>query len=559
MMPAVATAFRGSGGGGGGGSTTPTLNLANFLDASGNGSHLMVGGSTTPTFASDPFGIGQDALNFDGTVIASAQGNAWSPATYGSDWTYQFRFKRDTGHLGTTQILFGRWSRFGGSTTFQFLCYFDTSNNLNFLISGTALAGASTNVSAGAISDGAAHAVMVVMTGSNLSIYLDGVLMQTTAAVSVYVAPYTVPMLFGTYSDTQAAASAGGFPFRGVFGDFMISNVARHTGSSYTVPSTPAVSDANTLILQPFDSVHNQYLETPTYQGNALVRGSHSQASGGWANPDGPLVQIGGGYYFTVSGFDGAEWTVWAVKASTLSALLSGAGTLGAAAIQTPTGGEGSLAGNGSVVPFQGQYWHFYHDAGSPIRLRCSTGSSLDAPFSPQPGNIVFTGYFDPFVRVSSDGSTLIMFMGSGSTSQRTWWVTTSTDGTTWTTPVEIIGDTSQAGFAGAPGEFSVTQFTGDPQWGFSDGAPTGTTTRDVTGWGSLDGLNWTPLFMRLSATGTGNDAGGHAYLGVYDSSPYWDVDNQRLVILTTLSTNTQPTQPTDSDIAVWFVDVANI
>jgi len=82
----------------------------------------------------------------------------------------------------------------------------------------------------------------------------------------------------------------------------MVSNIARNTGALYVVPTTPAVADANTVALIPMSSAAGTYIETPAYQGNCLLRGSFAPASGGWANPDGPLPQIGGGWYFTANG-----------------------------------------------------------------------------------------------------------------------------------------------------------------------------------------------------------------------------------------------------------------
>lgn len=534
----------------------PTLDLANLRDTTGNGNHLSVGGAIGPTFVSDPFGIGQDGLSFNGVMQASGPGASWNPPA--PSFTYQFRIKRDTGHLGVQQIVFGRWASLSSGRELQFLCYFDASNNLNFITSSGPTIPSNSQVTVGAITDALPHAIQFAMTGGTLYAYLDGVRIQTLGAVTVGSLPDDIQMLFGTY-DSIPDAAPGGNPLYGVLGDFMVSNIARNTAALYVVPTTPAVADANTVALIPMSSAAGTYIETPAYQGNCLLRGSFAPASGGWANPDGPLPQIGGGWYFTASAFNGSIWTVWGITAPDINTLLSGGGTIGALAIQTPSTGEGDLAGNGSVVPFMGQYWHFYHDGnGTSPNLRYSTGTDLGAPFSPQPGTILFAGYFDPWVRVSPDGTTLTMFMGQQAGGNRAWYKTTSTDGVTWTTPVLIYNyGLSQAGYSGAPGEFSATQFTGVEQWGFSDGAPSGS-ARDVIGWMTLDGASWGPSFVRLTAAGTGNDAGGNPYITVYDSSPFWDNTNRRLVILCTHSTNTNATQPTDSDIGVWFATIAN-
>ena len=539
----------------GGASAIPTLDLANLPDITGNGNDLIAGGAMGPTFISNPFGIGQDGLSFENSMQLVGPGADWNPPA--PSFTYQFRIVRDTGQLGVQQIVFGRWSNPAGGRNFQFLCYFDSSNNLNFITSSAPNIPSSSSVTVGAITDGFAHAIEFAMTGGTLYAYLDGVLIQTQSAVVVGSLDPSLPMLFGTYNDIPDAAP-GGYPLYGTFGDFMVSDIARHTGSSYTVSTSPAVADANTVALIPMSSAAGTYIETPAYQGNCLLRGSFAPASGGWANPDGPLPQIGGGWYFTASAFNGTYWTVWGITAPDINTLLSGGGTIGAAAIQTPAGSEGDLAGNGSVVAFQGQYWHFYHDGQSIPDIRYSTGTDLGAPFSPSPGNVLFTGNFDPWVRVSPDGTTLTMYMGANASGSRYWYKTTSTDGTTWTTPVLIYPyPLIQGGYSSYEGEFSVTNFTGNAQWGFSDAAPNSGTGRDVIGWVTENGTDWMASFVRLTAAGTGNDAGGNPYIAVYDSAPTWDNTNRRLVFLCTHSTNVNESQPTDSDIGVWFANVA--
>lgn len=536
-----------------------TLDLANLPDISGNGNGLMIGGAHTPTFSTDPFGIGQDGLIFDGIMQAAGAGPDWNPPF--PNFTYQFRLIRDVAHLGSIQGVFGRWATTNGTAdSFQFLCYFDTSNNLNFLVAAVNNASATFSVSIGPITDALPHAIQFALTGAVLYGYLDGVRVATIAANIISTIPNAIAMEFGTYQDENSVA-AGGNPFHGVLGDFMVSNIARNTGASYVVPTTPAAADANTVSLISMASATGNYIETPTFSGTCLVRGSYTQASGGWAGVDGPLPAIGGGWFFSVNGYDGTKWTVWGVTAPDLNTLITGGGTVGAQAIQTPSTGEVDLAGNGSVVAFLGQYWHFYHDGNGSMsaNVRYSTGTDLGLPFSPQPGNILFTGYFDPFTRVSEDGTTLTMYMGSGTTGVRAWHKTTSTDGVTWTTPVLAIPDIVQAGFINATGAFALTNFHGVAQFGFSDGAKNGGNQRNLMGWGTQDGTNWVPLFLRLTAAGAGNDAGGHPYLSVSDSSYWWDAPNHRLIMLNALSTNTQPTQPTDSDVGVYVISVSGL
>ena len=513
----------------------PSVHLNNVLDGSGNGLHLTVGGLQAPTIASNPFSISQDGMTFGGGQVLGAWGADWN--LINGDYTYEFRFKRDTSKNGTVQVIFGRW---GGSSRFQFLCYFDSDNGLKFLSqNGSALASS-------AITDGSAHTAAIVRSGAQYSLYVDGTRVSGPSNINTYpTVPDDVPFQVGDYDDISFGAS-GGLPFWGTLGDFRWSNTARYTGSSYTPSSSPLASDANTLALLPMASLAGNYLGPATYQGNALVRTGYSQASGGWANPDGPLPTQDGKFYFTASAFNGTLWTVYAKVADTLSDLLtSGSGTVQGTAIQTPSGGD--IAANGSVVYFGGTYHHYYQN--SALDILHSTGSSLNAAFSS--GTVLFAG-FDAWVRPKpGDPATLEMYFVRGGGVSKQFFYATSTDGSTWTTPVEIISETRQGGFGGNyPGEPTVAPFPASGTWMLSDAAPgTGSTGRRLLLWGSKDGTNWFPLKQLVLPAGSG-------YVSCYDASFYYDAANQRFVVLAANSTTTEPTQPTDSDIGVWFVPI---
>lgn len=536
------------------------LDLQNVPDASGNGRGLTLGGKAVPSFAADPFGIGQNGVVFNASAFAAGPGALWTPP---SSYTFRFRIKRTTANNGTTQMIFGRWGTAYLSSAYvnryQFLCYWDTGNKLNFIHSTNLSTGSGTTVQSAAITDGNAHEIEISNNAGQLSLYVDGTRVAgPTAAGTIAVAPDDLDFGVGIYSD-QDGASAGSIPLYATFGDFEYANVARHTGSSYSVSGAPYVADGNTLALLRFNRVAGQYLEGPVFQRNVLTRTGYTQASGGWANPDGPLPQIGGGYFFSVSGYDGTNWTCWAVTAATIDDLFAGSGTMGALAIQTPTGSENGLSANGTVIAFGGTYYHYYHDAASPPVVRYSTGSNLGAPFSPQPGTSLFTGYADPWVRPY--GSGLIMYLiknagPSGNATVRDVYTSTSSDGTTWSTPAMIIQDMRHAGWKHFTGEISVSEeFNGSPTFGFVDGAKASTGEgRKVMRSATRDRTTWYKLGEFI--TPSGSDSGGNPYVAAYDTSCFYDAANNRLAVMTTHSTNTQPTQPTDSDIGLWFARV---
>lgn len=531
----------------------PSLNLQNFADSSGNNHGLTLGGSAVPAFQSDPFGIGAKGCVFDETVQFSCYGPEWAPAA--GDYTFEWRFARNTSQLGTVQALFGRWGTVSGSAEYQYLCYWDTDNTLKFLHA-TSSSGTGVTVASAAITDATARAFRVVYASGALSLYVDGTRVAGPSAaaalpsVSVYV-----PFMVGMYADRSNASDASG-PLHGVMGDLMLSNVARSTGASYAVSSSPLVSDANTVALIRMDRISGNFLAAPTFHAAALRRTGYSQASGGWANPDGPLPKIGGGWFFSVSAYNGSQWTCWAVTASTLADLLAGNGTVGAQAIQTPSTGEGDLAANGTVIAWGGTYYHYYHDSGGSGSVRYSSGSDLGAPFSPQPGNVLFTGYADPWVRPSSDGASLVMYLVKNATvsPNRHIYRSTSTDGTTWSAPTLAIEDVRCPAAAFHPGEFSNLEEFTSGMWGWSDGATASGQPRRVVRWAKRGSSEWVPLGMHFGPSGS--DSGSNAYLATFDSSPYYDAAAKKIYILAAHSTNSEPTQPTNSDIGVWVMDL---
>ena len=63
---------------------------------------------------------------------------------------------------------------------------------------------------------------------------------QTTSTQATFTMPNTSTMLIGR---------GGGKNMRGVLDEFRISNTARYTGSTLTVPTAAFTNDANTVLL----------------------------------------------------------------------------------------------------------------------------------------------------------------------------------------------------------------------------------------------------------------------------------------------------------------------
>ena len=515
-----------------------TIDIDNLLDGSANARHLTLGGVGAPTFDADPWGIGQDAMVFDGVRSLAHPGDGFGlPA---GDYTWEFRFKRNTANNGTQQVLFGRWA---GPGEYGYLCYFDATNKLTFIHAGNVLDGSGTTLASAAIIDGDAHSAAVVKSAGNLSLYIDGTRVAGPTAAGV-AGTVSTPFRVGDYDDRAATT---GLPYYGTIGNLRFSSSARYTDPTYTVPTTAFVDDGTTEAILPLAELAGNWLGTPVYQGLALERTGHAQASGGWANPDGPLPTLDGKWFFTASAYDGINWTLYAIIADTITQLLAGSGTVQATAIQTPAedADETDLAANGTVIAFGGAYHHFYHDNSGNVRH--SSGATLNEAF-PQ-GTILFAGY-DPWVRtVPGDDTTLEMFYVENLPQNRNVLRRTSTDGVTWSAEAELITDMRQNVYYYHPGEPAVTSFTGGHNWMVSDGATAATLAgRQLIRWATRDGTTWMAMGKLLGPDGV--------YTGTFDGSFYYDEANSRLVVLAAHSENTQPTQPTDSDIGVWYVPI---
>jgi hypothetical protein len=122
--------------------------------------------------------------------------------------------------------------------------------------------GSATNYNAGAagFAVGSWSHVAVTFDGTRSNVYVGGAL-SNTIPVSAISTPYTPTSSFqvGIAYNTQ---------YQGNLADLRVSNVARYTGSSYTVPTAPFVTDRNTLLL--LKSLGGQVGTTLEVQGRGL-------------------------------------------------------------------------------------------------------------------------------------------------------------------------------------------------------------------------------------------------------------------------------------------------
>lgn len=525
------------------------LNLANILDASGNAAHGIVGGTEPPSVVASPWGFGTGALSFAAGKTQSVALPGGSLVLPSGDYTIDLRFKRT--RTATTEVLFARWNPGVDYSGSYALLYFGSDDKLSYLQGITGPSSVAVT-SSSTIADTSAHSLRVVKSSGSLSLYIDGtrVAGPTTCGAPLSVGA-SIPWRLADYDDPTQSE---GLPFVGTVGELHVSNSARSTGASYTVATSAASADGNTLLLWACDHIAGTYLGAWSSATKILDRSASAYASGGWANPDGPWIGLDGHLYFSVSGYSVTnEWVVFCAQSS--DDTISGTWTLTSA---TPLQGPSQTI-NGSILPWNGTYYHWGHTyaPGGAYSIAYSTNSNLTSAFS-SPTNITgmiagtggYVHYVDPLVRVSPDSTYLEMLLcalptgATLSSSERVTLRSTSTNGTTWTTPVLCPGFTAVPGFNINFGEPSWYR-DGSNYWGFGDSA-TGTAgthqsaARSVFRYASTNGTDWVQLRKAFGPTSP--------YLAAFDSSP-WRNGN-RLYCLFSHADLTNNAEPVDSDIA---------
>lgn len=102
------------------------------------------------------------------------------------------------------------------------------------------------------------HAVVAVHDAAvpEIRLYLDGVLVGTTAVTDALNPVKLLPIMLGRRPDIGNGGGTSPFPMAGTIHECRISNIVR-AGTDYTTASPPLTSDANTLMLLALDTIAN--------------------------------------------------------------------------------------------------------------------------------------------------------------------------------------------------------------------------------------------------------------------------------------------------------------
>jgi hypothetical protein len=370
-----------------------------------------VGGVTSNVLGPYPTTYPQlDSIRFDGTgyidygnaATSVVNSNLWATPWTIEGWVYP-----------TTQFdspgIFGRG--LGTSTDFQIWLTNSTPASLYFGGSGISSTGG------GSVSYNTWSHIAVVYNNSTGQItgYVNG--STAIAAFTPGALPYTP-----TYVPRIGYYFPNGTSFQGNLADVRVSNVARYTGSSYTVPSAPFATDPNTLLL--LKSLGGQTGTTLEVQGRGLNAVSLGATRSVQSYPPAPMssylldttsnssVSYGVGKYVASASSEYSIYTVWSAFTTTGSSNFwnpnyNAGGTYGSSSPYTYTGSV-------VTVDILGNSY-----AGEWIQLQI-------------PVSVILNNY-------SVAGYTL-------SYSPTKWWVLGSRDGTNWTLVDARTGITNWSG-----------------------------------------------------------------------------------------------------------------
>ena len=231
---------------------------------------------TVPTAYFETDSLTRLLLNMESTDVSSEGGNTphipdyisttkldgWSnrfgPGTFYMDGTTDYMYAPHSSDwaFGSTDFTWECWVKFASvANTQEFFAQGQDTSNFSFFMkhsdgsmrfyyssSSTAHINMVSPV-LGWLADQWYH-VAVVREGSTFTVYRDGVAVDTDTSAVAYP-DYTTPFYVGC----AAWDSVGANSFYGYMQDARISDTARYSGSTYTMPSEPFTSDANTLLL----------------------------------------------------------------------------------------------------------------------------------------------------------------------------------------------------------------------------------------------------------------------------------------------------------------------
>ena len=231
-----------------------------------------VGGVTSNVFGPYSTTYPQlDSIRFDGTGYidyGNAASSVMTSNIWASPWTIEGWVYFSSTSFSGAQPLFTRAASSGGTSAFDFWIWIQSFNQLQMYTPGGGL-----YASGGSVQSGWNH-VAVVFNGSSVLMYLNGTQNSSTALNGQQTFTPSYNFYIGTQGPALGGVYTGGTGnLTGNLADLRVSNVARYTGSTYTVPnvadgSGPFVADSSTLLL--LKSLAGQVGTTLEVQGRGL-------------------------------------------------------------------------------------------------------------------------------------------------------------------------------------------------------------------------------------------------------------------------------------------------
>jgi hypothetical protein len=343
-----------------------------------------------------------DSIRFDGTGYID-YGNAASSVVNSNLWANAWTIEAWV-YLTSTSVnnpVFARSLAPGVSSSvpLDFALYFN--GTIPTFISG----GNYIQNPAVTVSTGTWYHIAVVWNGSTSNLYLGGSYITSTTGLTplpVFVPSYNFLIgSFGSYG-----LGVGNYNLYGNLADVRVSNVARYTGSSYTVPTSPFATDSATLLL--LKSLGGQVGTTLEVQGRGLNSTSIGATRTVQSYPPAPMssylldttgntaVTYGQGKYVASASSEYSGLPAWAAFDKSSSSLW-------AAGNVTYTGPGGTYVGSITTVDTLGVAY-----AGEWIQVQT-------------PMSIILSTY------------TLLNYSGDSAKGPSKWWILGSRDGLNWT------------------------------------------------------------------------------------------------------------------------------
>jgi hypothetical protein len=285
-----------------------------------------VGGVTSNTLGPYPTTYPQlDSIRFDGTGYID-YGNAASSALTTNLWATPWTIE---GWVYPTAQSIGNFifARAASAAVFDMQLYMTNGNpSYLFLAYGNGNYSGGTNV---AVSYNTWNHVAAVYNGTQVTLYTNG-------STNYSFTPVAASLTFNPTHSVQLGYYSGTGYLYGNLADVRVSNVARYTGSSYTVPTEPFVTDSSTLLL--LKSLAGQVGTTLEVQGRGL--GSTSIGAGRTVQsyPPAPMssylldttsnssVTYGQGKYVASASSEYSVYAAWGGFSKSITAWVSGSG-----------------------------------------------------------------------------------------------------------------------------------------------------------------------------------------------------------------------------------------